>query len=226
MKLCVLYSGGKDSTLALLKASRKSDIDCLISMVSKNKESYMFHTPAIEVTKLQAEAMGLPIIMKYTDGKKEDELADLEEAIKEERNRFGSEGVVTGAVASVYQASRVQRICDRLGMVVVNPLWLMPQEEVLKEGLREGLDIIVSGIFAEQLGSEWLGRRIDGTAIKELERLSEKFGISPSGEGGELETTVLDAPFFRKRIVIEESEVSVGRDSGVIIIKKAGLVGK
>ncbi|MCK5594341.1 MAG: TIGR00289 family protein, partial [Candidatus Aenigmarchaeota archaeon] len=44
MKLGVLFSGGKDSTYALDIAMQKEEVVCLIAIVSKNKESYMFHT--------------------------------------------------------------------------------------------------------------------------------------------------------------------------------------
>jgi len=56
MKLGVLFSGGKDSTFALHKAAEKEEVVCLITLVSENKESFMFHTPNIDVTALQAEA--------------------------------------------------------------------------------------------------------------------------------------------------------------------------
>ena len=49
MKLGVLFSGGKDSSLALYKAGK---VEVLITLDSKNKDSYMFHTPIDEVEKL------------------------------------------------------------------------------------------------------------------------------------------------------------------------------
>ncbi len=70
MRLGVLFSGGKDSTLALQYAAEKEEVACLITIVSENKESYMFHTPNIDVTTLQAEALGLPQITKTTARRK------------------------------------------------------------------------------------------------------------------------------------------------------------
>ena len=72
MRLGVLFSGGKDSTFALHKAAEKEEVACLITLVSENKESYMFHTPNIEVTALQAAALGLPLIKRVTEGKPAD----------------------------------------------------------------------------------------------------------------------------------------------------------
>ena len=81
MRLGVLFSGGKDSTFALHKAAAKEEVACLITLIPENKESYMFHTPNIDVTALQAKALGLPLIKRVTEGKPEKELKDLEAAI-------------------------------------------------------------------------------------------------------------------------------------------------
>ena len=226
MKLAVLFSGGKDSTYALFKAMQKEEVACLISIVSKNKESYMFHTPNINITKLQAEAIGMPLIQKVTEGVKEEELKDLKRAIEEAKKSFNIEGVVTGAVESVYQAERIQRICNDLDLWCFNPLWLRDQEELLRDIIKAGFKVIISGVFAYPMGKNWLGKEIDKKIINELVKLKEKYEISPSGEGGEIETTVLDAPFFKKKIEILDYKIETEENSGVFIIKKARLVKK
>jgi diphthine-ammonia ligase len=226
MILGILFSGGKDSTYALLKATEGNDVACLITLVSSNKESYMFHTPNIDVTSVQAEAMGLPIVTVKTEGKKEDELEDLKAAIVNAKEEFQIEGIVTGAVESVYQSERIQKICSDLDLWCFNPLWKKDQEELLRELLKEKFRVIISGIFAYPLDEKWLGKEIDDKMIGELVDLKKKYGLSPSGEGGELETTVIDAPFFERRIEILQSEKSSKDNSGVFIIKKLKLVKK
>jgi ABC transporter with metal-binding/Fe-S-binding domain ATP-binding protein len=223
MKLGVLFSGGKDSTLALHKAAEKNEILCLITLVSENKESYMFHTPNIDVTALQAEALGLPLVKKMTEGKPEEELKDLEAAIAQAVKRFKIEGVVTGAVESVYQSKRIQSICDHLKVSCVNPLWKKNQKALLEELVAKGFKVIISGVFAYPLDESWLGKEIDKELIERLVLLGEEFGLSVSGEGGEIETTVLDAPLFKKKIDILNSAVEAKGNSGVFIIKKAQL---
>ena len=113
MKLASLFSGGKDSCYATyLTKQQGHEIVCLISIFSKNLESYMFHTPSIKQVKKQAEAMNLPLIIQETKGEKEEELRDLERAIKTAIKEYKIQGIITGAIKSVYQSSRIQKICN------------------------------------------------------------------------------------------------------------------
>jgi len=224
MKLGILFSGGKDSCLALSKAMKEHEVVCLISIISENKESFMFHTPNIWITKMQSESIGIPLISVITKGKKEDELEDLEKAIKKAKQKYSIEGIVTGAVKSNYQASRIQKICEKINLKCINPLWHMDEIELLNEVVDSGIKAIISGVFAFPIEKEMLGKLIDKKLIERLIYLNKKYSISPAGEGGEFETTVLDAPFFKKRIEPLDTSVEYENYSGVFNIKKARLV--
>jgi ABC transporter with metal-binding/Fe-S-binding domain ATP-binding protein len=226
MRVGVLFSGGKDSCLALQRSSGFHDVTCLISLISENPESYMFHVPNIGVTRRQAEAIGLPIVQRGTKGEKEKELEDLKKAIGTAKADFGLEGIVTGAVKSVYQSTRVQRICKQLRLWCFNPLWLKDEIELLNDVINNRYDVIISGVFAFPLDKGFLGNKLDDKMIQKLERLKEEYGLSPAGEGGEIETTVMDAPFFKKRLEVLDYDVSYKDYSGVFKIKDLKLVSK
>ncbi len=221
MKLAVLFSGGKDSTLALAKALETDEVVCLVTLFSENAESYMFHTPNIHLARLQAERIGLPVVEQPTKGEKEEELKDLEIALLRARADYGAEGVVTGAIASVYQASRVQRVCDAVDMWCFNPLWQRDQQGVVDEVIASGFEVVISGVFAEPFDETWLGRRFDAKLSDELKSLAYKHLVSPSGEGGEIETTVLNAPFFSSPITIKKSSVNFKGHAGTLRIEEA-----
>jgi diphthine-ammonia ligase len=226
MRVGVLFSGGKDSCLALSKSMSFHDVVCLISLISESQESYMFHVPNIELTDEQAEAIGLPLVQRKTKGRKEKELEDLKKAIRAAKADFDLEGIVTGAVRSAYQSTRVQRICRQLGLWCFNPLWLKDEIELLKEIVKSKFEVIISGVFAFPLGKEFLGRKLDNDVIQKLVRLKEEYGLSPAGEGGEIETTVINAPFFKKRIEILGYDVSYRDYSGVFRITDLRLIDK
>jgi len=221
-----LFSGGKDSTLALHRVQEKEKVECLITLCSKNLESYMFHTPNINLSALQAEALGIPIITKVTEGRKEEELGDLQETIAEAQRTFHIEGIVTGAIESAYQTQRVQSICNQLDLWCFNPLWKHNQKALLEELVEKRFIVIISGIFAYPLDESWLGKQIDPNIIRKLVDLQRQIGLSPSGEGGEIETTVLDAPMFKKRIEILDYAIEARGNSGVFRLKEARLIQK
>jgi len=226
MKLALLFSGGKDSTLALAKASEEHEIACLISIFSRNDNSYMFHVPNIHVTLLQSEALGIPLIKQVTDGIKEEELVDLKKALIKAKQEFDVQGVVTGAIQSVYQASRIRNICKELGLECINPLWQMDQVELLNEVVDSGFKAIISGVAGYPLTKSFLGKVIDSEMISKLIGFQEKYELNPAGEGGEIETTVIDCPLFKKRIEVVDSETTYDNFSGVFYIKNARLVDK
>jgi ABC transporter with metal-binding/Fe-S-binding domain ATP-binding protein len=226
MKLGVLFSGGKDSIYACRRAMEKNQVACLITLISENPDSYMFHTPNIRFTAQQAEALGLSQIAWPTEGEKEEELADLSDAIAAARDRYGIDGIVTGAIESVYQAARVQRICRDLDMWCNNPLWQTDQIDYLRRLISEGFFIIISGVYAYPFDASWLGAQLTEERIARLQELQKKYQINPSGEGGELETFVLDGPLFRKRIEITRSSQCYANYRGQYFIEEMRLVDK
>jgi len=214
MKLGVLFSGGKDSTFAAYLAKKEGyEISCLISLISENKESFMFHTPSVDKTKNQAKVMGIPIVMQQTTGKKEFELSDLKKAIRKAIKKHNIEGIVTGAVESVYQSSRIQKICNELNIECFNPLWQKDQFELLEELIKNKFKVIITGVFAYPFNKSWLGKKIDENFIKEIRKLNEKYKINPAGEGGEFESFVIWCPLFKKELKVKPMEINGSENS-------------
>lgn len=200
MKIAALVSGGKDSLYAAYLA--KADISYIISVISENPESYMFHVPNAALVEKQAQAMGIPLIQKTTKGEKEAELEDLKAAISEAH----VDAIVGGAVASVYQKERLEKLCNELGIKLIAPMWHKDPESLLRQMLADGFEIIITAVGAPPLDEKWLGRKIDSAMINELVELNKKHGIHIMGEGGEFETFVLNCPLFKKKLNITDSE--------------------
>lgn len=223
MKSVILFSGGKDSSMAVYHALRNGDeIYALLSMVSRNKESYMFHVPNIHMVDYCSEAMEIPSIDIATDGIKEEELDDLEASLTRLKSK-GVEAVYSGALESTYQRTRIDKICQRLDIKSYSPLWHVDAVEYMHELVDEGFEVIITSVSAYGLDKTWLGRKITHEAIDELVELNKKYGIHPAFEGGEAETLVLDAPFYDRRIVIDDYNIEWDVDSGVYDIRQAHL---
>jgi diphthine-ammonia ligase len=227
VKLGCLFSSGKDSAYALwLMLKEGYPVECLITIKSRNPESYMFHTPAVDLVELQAEAIGLPLIMKETLGEKEKELEDLRAAFREAKKRYGIEGVITGALRSNYQKERIERIAGEEDLRVFSPLWHTNQETEMRLVVTN-FEVFFTGISAYGLDKSWLGRRITVDDVERIVKLDEKISMNIAGEGGEFESLVLDGPMFKKRLVIVESEiVEEDENTARLVVKEAKLVGK
>jgi len=229
MRVAVLFSGGKDSTFATYIAHRQGwRVQYLVTMQPPSSESWMFHHPCTELTKLQAEAMGIRQILQKTAGKKEEELQDLLSAIKPVVERDEIDAIVSGAVASNYQKDRVEALAKDLGIKHIALLWHKDPEQLLREELQNGFEIIFTAVAAEGFDKSWLGRKLDAQAVNELKALNEKYGTHICGEGGEYETFVTDCPMFKRKIqLVDVGKIWDGKtESGYIICRDAKLINK
>jgi len=223
MRLAALVTGGKDSVLALYRAQKMGHtVEVLATMIPQRDDSYMFHFPNIHLTDLLSRALEIPLVKAETSGIKEKELEDLKKLLAS----LDVEGVVSGAVLSSYQKERIDRLCQELGLKSVAPLWHEDPLDIMKELIDLKFKVIIVGVYAFGLDQTWLGREINAETLEKLVELHEKFQISLVGEGGEYESLVLDAPFYKKRIEIVEAETSYANNSGVFVIKEAKLVNK
>jgi len=220
VRVAVLVSGGKDSVLALHHVLREGhEVKYLVSMIPLREDSWMFHYPNIRLVDLLAEAVGIPLVKAETSGVKEEELEDLKRLIE----KLDVEGVVSGAIASTYQKTRIEGICRQLGLECVAPLWHRNPRDLLNEILDLKFEVIITGVYAYGFDEDWLGRRIDENTVNALLELNRQYGISPVGEGGEYETLVLDAPLYKKKLRIIDAEKVWRNQNGQFVIAKAVL---
>jgi diphthine-ammonia ligase len=227
MKAGILFSGGKDSTYAAYLARAAGDqLECLITLSPLRSDSYMFHYPNIQWTTMQADTMHLSQVTLETKGVKEEELTDLRSAIEIAKRDYSIECVYTGALASVYQKSRVENICNELGVKAVSPLWQIDPIAHLNNIIASGFEVIMTGVAALGLDETWLGRALDKDAIRDLARLHSKYRVNPGLEGGEGETFVLDCPLFDRRIEIIASKRHWKGDAGYLEILDARLTAR
>ena len=223
MNVAILFSGGKDSTMALYSALKANeDVKYLLSVKSRNDESYMFHVPNIHITDLLADAVDIPIMSVETDGIKEEELEDLKHAFEKLKGE-GVECIYTGALYSVYQKSRIEKLADEVGLKVISPYWHVDELEYMKTIVSLGFKVIICGVAAWGLDEAWLGRVIDEKCIDDLVKLNEKYQVNIAFEGGEAETLVVDGPIFKKSLEILKYKKKWHLDSGVFIIEDAKL---
>ena len=218
-KVAVLFSGGKDSCLALHKILKKGyNVEYLLSVIPETQESFMFHKPYLELLNRQAEELGIKLIMNGSKGEEEKELKDLVDLIKVVKDKV--EGIVVGGIASDYQRSRIKKICDDFGLEFIAPILGYSSEQLWNELINGGFKVILTKIACEGIPKEMLGKEIDNKFLEELKKLGIKYKFRIDFEGGEAESAVLYMPEFKKDIKLDFKIVEEGEYNSILQIKK------
>lgn len=226
MKAAILFSGGKDSIMATYKAIMdRWPVEYLLSVFSTNPHSYMFHVPNIHLTPLLSNALEIDLMHVETPGKKEEELKDLKNALLKLKDK-GIGAIFTGAIASTYQKSRIDLLCQEIGIESHFPLWHLDPEEYMREVIKLGFEVMITSVSAGGLDESWLGRIIDEDLLEELKELHDKYGFHLAFEGGEAETLVLNGPIFKKKLNILKYRKVWNKDNGYMVIEDAMLEDK
>ena len=196
-KTGVLFSGGKDSCLALHKFVKEvGKVDVLLSMVPENIDSFMFHKPDLKLLKKQAEMLNLPLIIEKTKGKENEELEDLRELIKKSK----IDKLIIGGIKSNYQGNRIKKICEDLRIELIAPLWNYDEEQLWNELLGKNFKVIVTKISSEGIPKDFIGKIIDKERLEQLKKLASKSKFRMDFEGGDAETAVLYMPEMKREI--------------------------
>ncbi len=200
MKAIALFSGGKDSTYAIYLAMQQGfEIEKLVTIYPKREDSYMYHVPAIDRPRYQAEAMGIPQDIHS--------IGDSVEDLMEVLSHYDVDAVISGAIASNFQKTKIEEVCTELGMLSYAPLWGKDQNLLLRDMLLADFKIMIVAVAAYGLDERFLGRILDESVLRSLQEMERRYRINVSGEGGEYETFVLDAPFFRMSLQVEDFDV-------------------
>ncbi|XP_067414163.1 diphthine--ammonia ligase isoform X2 [Emydura macquarii macquarii] len=228
MRVVALISGGKDSCYNMMQCvAAGHQIVALANLrPAENTEgtdeldSYMYQTVGHHAIDLYAEAMDLPLYRHTIKGTsvdtgkvytrcEGDEVEDLYHLLKLVKDKEGVEGVSVGAILSDYQRVRVEHVCKRLNLQPLAYLWRRNQEALLKEMISSNIQAMIIKVAAFGLDPDkHLGKTLDQMEPYLLE-LSKKYEVHVCGEGGEYETFTLDCPLFKKKIVVDSSQVVV-----------------
>jgi len=220
MKVAALFSGGKDSVFSIYIAKQWGwDITDLVTILPKKKDSWMFHSVNINLTEVLAEALDIKLVCKISEGRKEEELNDLKDLL----SSLDIDGVLSGAIASEYQRTRIEKICHDLNIKSFTPLWHKDQTLLLRDQIDAGFIIVIAGVFAYGLDKSFLGKIINEEIYNKLINVKNKYSINTAGEGGEYETVVIDGPIFKKKLVIDKASIEWKRDSGIYKILNSHL---
>ena len=227
MKVAVMYSGGKDSTMALKHGLDQGwKVEALISVKPKSTESFLYQYATVEWTRLSSEALGIPVIHVKSEkiGPKEeaDELEQVFENLKVDAILVGGVGL------QATQIREWRRVAGKFGIELIVPYENLTSEELFDKTISSGFEIMLTDVASDGLGPEWIGKKLSKENAEEFNILSKKFGFDVLGEGGYYNSLVLDGPIFNKKIqIISSKKIWDSKTySGYMEIQDARLVDK
>ncbi len=209
MRVAVLFSGGKDSVLALQDSINKGDeVRYLVSFFSEKPEPYMYNYSNMSFAIMQSLSLGIKLVTRKVEpGKEQEDIKKTLESISKE-----IDGVVVGVSLSSSQKSLLLKICKSLGMKLLTPLARRKQDALWKSALDAGFEIVI--VYSKGMDRKWLGRTAGKKDVKVL-----------AGKDSGFRTLVLNGPIFRSRMEITDSEAKWAGKEGRLLIKDAKLKG-
>tara|TARA_B110001452_G_scaffold229220_2_gene205004 strand:+ start:2462 stop:3013 length:552 start_codon:yes stop_codon:yes gene_type:complete len=159
-------------------------------MLVEGDDSWMFQIPGTSLVEKQAELCDCKWLGITTQGIQEEEIVDLETELQ----NLQIDGIVSGALRSDYQKTRIERMAERLGIKSFTPLWHQSSQSHMEGLIENGFKVMISGVSSEGLGEEWLGHILDHSSLDRLQSLAAKYRFHVDGEGGEYETVVIAGP--------------------------------
>jgi predicted ATP pyrophosphatase (TIGR00289 family) len=216
-----LSSGGKDSILALHMAVEAGyRVQDLVTVLPEDPESRLYHTHNVHHVQQVARALQVdwrPV--RAPVGDEEGALADV-------LGQLRAPTVVTGGIASTFQRTRFGRIAAAAGAQVYAPLWGLLAPQVYQALESRHIDAVVVAVAALGLDREWLGQHLTPAKVTQLLVAAARYRFDPTGEGGDLDTFVLDAPLYTRRLEITSAEEEWHGDRGVLRITRLRSVAK
>ena len=168
-------------------------------MIVEGSDSWMFQVPGTSLVEQQAKLCGCAWLPVKTKGEAEIEVDDLKYAL----SNLEIDGIVSGALRSDYQKTRLERMSEDLGIKSFTPLWHQSSQSHMTNLVANGFKVMITGVSSDGLGEEWLGCVLDEDSFEKLQTIAMKYRFHLDGEGGEYETLVIAGPHMNGELELE-----------------------
>lgn len=189
--VALMWSGGKDSWLALRRARRQGlVISTLVNLYQQATGRVRFHAIRHDLIAAQAFALGLRL---YQYPIPPDGYETTFRTALTALAASGHQGVVFGNIHLADVRRWFETRVRAAGLDHVEPLWQEPPAALLGEFVRSGAAAIITCVDPTSLPATWLGRTVDEALATDLARHP---AVDPCGERGEYHTFVFGGPQF------------------------------
>jgi len=168
-------------------------------MVTEDGQRSRSHGLRAEVLKLQAQAIGIPLIQRRAAWAN---YGDEYQKMMIELRKDGITGGVFGDIDFGEHRQWVEKTCREAGIIPHLPLWGESQARLLREFVALEFKAIVVAARADYFSEEILGQKVDLEFIGRLEEMQKEKDITICGEKGEYHTLVTSGPLFTRRLAV------------------------
>jgi uncharacterized protein (TIGR00290 family) len=186
----LMWSGGKDSALALQRATHNGvAVTRLINFFDATTGRVRFHATRADMIRAQAIAAGIELRAIGTswpamEMRLCEELATL--------RAEGFQGVVLGDIHLAEVREWYEERVRAAGLEHEEPLWGESPARLVREFVEAGGRAVITCVDTSRLDASWLGRIIDESFLDEI----GSTGADPCGENGEYHSFAFRGPVF------------------------------
>jgi diphthine-ammonia ligase len=200
-KYALMWSGGKDSALALQRATAAgTQITRLINFHDAATRRVRFHATRVEMIQAQADAAGIELRAIGSSW------PDLEARLVAELTALRSKGFAGVVFGDIHLAEVRAWFEDRVkaaGLEHVEPIWGEEPARVVSEFVEAGGRAVITCVDLRRLDSSWLGRIIDQLFVDEIASTQ----ADPCGENGEYHSFAFQGPVFARPVRWKPGEI-------------------
>jgi len=208
MDVAILYSGGKDSTYAIEYCQNKGwNIKYLVSIKPNRRDCYLYHFATVELTKELSKILGYKqFYLNCEVADPEKEALIVKDLVQEQQKIDKIDSLILGGVGlQETQLRSLQKALLPLKIEVFASHAGEDHELLFRDMINKGYKIIITQVASDG-GKNWLGKEINKENFEDFKKDSVKYGFHIGLEGGYMDSLVIDAPFFNKKLEILDAE--------------------
>lgn len=204
IKAVFVWSGGKDSAMALYRILQNPSyqITYLLTTVNKQFNRVSMHGVRTTLLEQQAESLQLPLLqVQLPENPSMEEYTVLMTEAFTQLKKSGIRAAVFGDIfLQDLRAYREQQM-EQIGLKAVFPLWNQDTTLLINDFISLNFKAVLVCLNAKYFPETFAGREIDETFLADLPT-----GVDPCGENGEYHSFVYNGPIFKNPINFEIGE--------------------
>src|SRR5690625_3926118 len=193
-RVALSFSGGKDCCLALYELQQGGiDVVCLVTAIWAENRTSVAYNQSLKSLQQQANRLNIPI--EFVETTFDTYLEDFVQKLVPLKSQFNLDGMAFGDIYIQGHRDWGEQLAEKVNLKPVYPLWNDQDKMLLmlKQFIELGFQAKVINIDEEKLPATWVGRKLDESFVRDIQKYPE---VCPMGESGEYHTEVYGGPIF------------------------------